>query len=224
MEHSHVTTQEKEVLDYSIHILYDSIFSEKVISLSNISQYYRSQKSLRIKELALIDMSLQKCVQVEHMCLFHLLGNKLDSALPPTSQACFCISSVYFGYFLFLESLCSRHLRDKFSHFFQVFAQIYCFSEVYPDNPNLKLGLTQSNSLPWPLLFQIFFILIYFSVLITHRIWIYSKIYMFITYLLFIVFEWNISSRIIGIFVLFIAKSQAPTMVLGGWVLCEYVA
>lgn len=126
--------------------------------------------------------------------------------------------------FPLLGILCSRHLRDKFSHFFQVFAQIYCFSEVYPDNPNLKLGLTQSNSFPWPLLFQIFFILIYFSVLITHHIWIYSKIYMFITYLLFIVFEWNISSRIIGIFVLFIAKSQAPTMVLGGWVLCEYVA
>lgn len=81
--------------------------------------------------------------------------------------------------FPLLGILCSRHLRDKFSHFFQVFAQIYCFSEVYPDNPNLKLGLTQSNSLPWPLLFQIFFILIYDSVLITHHIWIYSKIYVY---------------------------------------------
>lgn len=112
-------------------------------------------------------MSLQKCVQVEHTCLFHFQGNKLDSALPPTSQACFCISGVCFGYFLFLESLCSRHLQDKLSHFFQVLAQIYCFSEVHPDDPNLKLGLTLSYLLPWPLLFQIFFTLIYFSVFIT---------------------------------------------------------
>lgn len=112
-------------------------------------------------------MSLQKCVQVEHTCLFHLQGNKLNSALPPTSQACFCILGICFGYFLFLEFLCSRHLQDKLSHFLQVFAQNYCFSKVYPDDPNLKLELILFYPLSWPLLFQIFFILIYFSVFIT---------------------------------------------------------
>lgn len=40
---------------------------------------------------------------------------------------------------------------------------------------------------------------------------------MLITYLLFIVLQWTIASRMAGIFVLFIAISQAPKMVLCGY-------
>lgn len=50
----------------------------------------------------------------------------------------------------------------------------------------------------------------------SYHIQTYYGIYICITHLLFIVLQWNISSQMAGIFVLFTAIVQAPQMVLAG--------
>lgn len=83
------------------------------------------------------------CIQGKYIFLLNFQGNKFDSALSPTCQPCFCLQVFVLAVFSAWNP-CAPAIYRIVSHYFQVFAQVYLFNEVYPDRPNLKLQLTLS--------------------------------------------------------------------------------